>query len=523
MAITRTRQPEKKVFRNLPLALVWVSAIPALLVSPYSNAASWKIVPSLNLSESYTDNVNLASSGAKKDDFITQVNPGIFIAGTGSHLKAKLNYTMQNLARSRGGNSIDTNHQLNADAKAELIDHLFFLDGKAAISQQNISSFGAQPVDNLSNTGNRTSVTTYSISPYLRHNFGAVAVSELRYTRDHVGAQAGGFSDSNADNILFNLGSGASFRNVGWGLSYNKQSTDYSNNPGVETETYSGDVRFMISPKLSLTATGGHEKNNYLSTGVNPEGSFWTAGFSWTPTPRTSLAASAGERFFGKTHTFAASHRSRNTVWNMNYSESVTSTRSQFLIPETVNTADYLDQLLSSRITDPLLRQQEVALIIDMFDFPSSTPNNINYLTNRYFLQKQLQASVAIKSAKSTLVLGAFRTLRDAQTAQTMDSQLFLPINLAQNDNTKGIGGNAQWIWRITSRTNINVSAGYTENHSTSTGIKDKNRNMGIGLSRQIQPKINGSINYRHNERDSNQVGGNYRENAISASLNMTF
>lgn len=521
MAITRTRQPEKKVFRKLSLAMVWVSASAALLVSPYSNAASWKIEPSLNLSESYTDNVNLASSGAKKDDFITQVNPGISIVGTGSHLKAKLNYTMQNLARSRGGNSIDTNHQLNADAKAELVDHLFFLDGKAAISQQNISSFGAQPVDNLSNSSNRTSVTTYSISPYLRHNFGATAISELRYTRDHVGAQAGGFSDSDADNISFNLGSGAAFKSVGWGLTYNKQSTDYSSNPGVETETYSGDLRFMISPKFSLTTTGGHEKSNYLSTGVNPEGSFWTAGFSWTPTPRTSLTASAGERFFGKTHTLAASHRSRDTVWNMNYSESVTSIRSQFTVPDNVSTADRLDQLWSSSITDPLLRQQVVADFISLTGLPSF--GNNNYLTNRYFLQKQLQASVAMKSAKSTLVLSAFRTLRDAQTAQAMDSQLFPPINLAQNDNTKGIGGNAQWAWRINSRTNINVSAGYTENHSISTGIKDKNRNMGIGLSRQIQPKINGSIDYRHNERDSNQVGGNYRENAITASLNMTF
>lgn len=523
MAITRTRQPEIKAFCKIPLALAWVSASAALLASPCSDAASWKIVPSLNLSESYTDNVNLASSGNKKDDFITQVNPGISISGTGSRLKARLNYTMQNLARSRGGNSIDTNHRLNADANAELIDHLFFLDGKAAISQQNISSFGPQPTDNLNNAGNRTSVTTYSISPYLRHNFGAVATSELRYTHDDVGARAGGFSDSKADSISFNLNSGAAFKNVGWGLRYNKQSTDYSNNPGVETETYSGDLRFMISPKLSLTATGGNEKNNYLSTGVNPEGSFWTAGFAWTPMPRTSLAASAGERFFGKTHTVAASHRSRNTVWNLNYSESVTSARSQFLIPATLNTADYLDQLWSSSITDPLLRQQAVANFIGITGLPDSLSNNINYLTNRYFLQKQLQASVAIKSAKSTLLLGAFRTLRDAQTAQAMDSQLFAPANLAQNDNTKGIGGNAQWVWRITSRTNINVSAGYTENHSISTGIKDKNRNMGIGMSRQIQPKLNGAINYRHNGRDSNQAGGNYRENAISASLNMTF
>lgn len=511
-------------FCKLYTPLAWTVTAVALLLSPCSHAADWKITPSLDLSETYTDNVRLSSSGAEKGDFVTQVSPGISVAGTGSRLKVKANYTMQNIAHSNESSQITTNHQLNADGNAELVEHLFFLDGKAGVSQQNISLFGSQPTDNTYITDNRATVATYSISPYLRNRFGSIASSELRYTHDEVRTHVGGLSNSKGDSALFNLSSGPAFSKLGWGLHYNKHKSDYSNTPSVETESYSGDLRFIISPKFSLTTTMGYEKNNYLSTtGTQPEGDSWTAGFAWTPTARTSLEASTGHRFFGKTHSLAASHRSRNTVWSVNYSEDITTNRSQFLIPATISTANFLDQLWSSSISDPVLRKQIVDSFIQQTGLPASLSENINYFTNRFFLQKRLQASVALNSAKSTLVLSAFDSVQESQTAQGMDSILLGTSNLALNDNTKQIGGNALWNWRFTPRTNVNVSTGYSKSRSISTGITDTNRTMGFGLTKQFRPKLNGSVNLRHNERDTTQSGGNYRENSIAANLHMTF
>ena len=59
----------------------------------------------------------------------------------------------------------------SASENAELIKNFFFLNSTANISQQNISLLGPLTTNNENITNNRTTVKTYSISPYIRHNF----------------------------------------------------------------------------------------------------------------------------------------------------------------------------------------------------------------------------------------------------------------------------------------------------------------------------------------------------------------
>ncbi len=534
MVTTRIKRPMNREFRRLHIPLAWTVAALTLSLSSSSYAADWKITPSLDLRETYTDNVRLASTGNEKSDFITQVSPGVSVTGTGSRLKARFSYTMQNLAHASEDSNIRTSHQLNGHGNAELMEDLFFLDGRAGLSQQNISLFGPQTTDNTYLTGNRATVANYSVSPYLRNRFGSIATSELRYTHDEVRTRVGGLSNSKGDSILFNLSSGPAFSKLGWGLHYSKRKTDYSGLSDIDTESYSGNLRFVVTPKISLIATKGYEKNNYLSIGTKPEGDFWTAGFSWAPSARTSLAASTGHRFFGKTQSLAASHRSRNTVWSINYSEDISTTRSQLLgtgeyrIPATIGNKDLLNNAYASLHPDidPASRSQIIDDAIERGSLALRVPAYLSYFTNRYILQKRLVASVALNSAKSTLIVSAFNSLQEAQTTQDVDILLlgmFGTTNQALNDKTKQTGGNALWSWRLSPRTNVNVSAGYARSRSISAGITDTNRTIGLGMTRQFRPKLNGAVNLRHNERDTTQSAGNYRENSIFATLHMTF
>lgn len=530
MAITRTRQPEKKVFRNLPLALVWVSASAALLVSPCSNAASWKIAPSLNLSESYSDNVNLASSGAKKDDFITQVNPGISIVGTGSHLKADASYTMQNLVYAEKSGQDTTRHQLNANANAELVDNLLYLDGRATISQQNTSIFGSQATNNTNVAGNRTEVKTYNVSPFLRNHFGNFAASEIRYTHSESNTGIGGLSDSQMDSIQLDIKNGSSFKTLGWGLNYNNEKATYTNLQDLDREAITGNLRYLITPRFGLAATGGYERNNYVSIGSKPEGSSWSAGVFWAPSSRTSLEASTGQRFFGKTYALNVDHRARSTAWNLGYSEDITTTQSQFQsselfkIPATEGNRDLLEDILTILYpgVDPALRRKKIDDAIERKNLALAFTDDLNYLTNRVFLQKRLQASVAMTGARNTLVLSLFNSSREAQTAQSVDST-FGGAMLSLSDKTKQIGGNAVWSWRINSRTGVNFSAGYSRNSSSSLDRTDSNKNFQVGMTRQFQPKLSGMISLRRNQQSTSGTGGGYQENAATASLSYRF
>lgn len=534
-----------QLFIRLSFPVVCATATAVLLLSQQAIAADWKISPSLNLNETYSDNIKLAPRGSEKSDWVTQINPGISLTGTGSRLKANASYVMQNLYYMEGGGQDRTTHQLNANANAELVENLFFLDGQAGISQQNTSLLGPQAVDNVNATGNRTEVRTYSISPYLRHRFSSFASSEIRYTHGEVSTGTSGLSDSQMDSIQFSANSGTAFRPLGWGLNYSNRKA-----VNLDSELLNGNLRYLITKSLSLTATGGYERHNYISIGTKPKDSFWTAGFSWAPSPktnidisrgenleapfwnagfswapstRTSINASTRQRPFGKAHSLNANHHTRQSAWTLGYSEDITTAQSQFFAPVTIDTVSLLNQLWSAQIPNPATRQIFVDAFMRSTGLPPALSESVNFLSNRVFLQKRLQASVAVTGAKNTLVVSLFNTLRDAQTAQSQDSFLLGAGTLALNDKTKQVGGNASWNWRINSRTNVNFGAGYARNSSPSLGRTDNNKNFQLGMARQFQPKLSGSIALRRNQQNSSQSGSDYQENAVTASLLLKF
>ena len=79
--------------------------------------------------------------------------------------------------------------------KADLINQFLYLDATASSSRQAISAFG--PVHSAAySSANNTQVSTWSISPYLRHRFGSSADLTVRYTRDSVSQGATGLGTS---------------------------------------------------------------------------------------------------------------------------------------------------------------------------------------------------------------------------------------------------------------------------------------------------------------------------------------
>jgi uncharacterized protein (PEP-CTERM system associated) len=520
------------LFHMLSRNLVQAATSTILIFPICSAAADWKIAPKLSLLETYTDNVTLAPRGNEISDFITQINPGISLTGTGARLKVNANYTMQNLFYANQSNQNTIMHQLNAGAKATLIKNLFFLDSTANISQQNISLQGPLTTNNENITNNRATVKTYSISPYVLHNFSNFATTQARYTHNAVYTDAtGGLPGSPSDSILLSLTSGSAFHTLGWGLNYNKQkigglSTSIGGlGTSGESEQYTGNLRYRVSSKFSLTGTSGYQKYSYTSTTGSLAGSFWTTGFVWTPTERTKITANTGKAFFGTTYTLMASHHTRRSTWSLNYNQNITTTRDQFLIPVTIDRASILNQLWTSNIPDPIMRQQTVDAFIRDNGLSASIFDQINVLSNQFFLQKNLQATVALSGKRNTLVFSMFHMLREAQTLGDANSALFGTNSFTLNNNTKQIGGNVLWSHPISPRTSTNISAVYIKSNILGTNQEDETKTLTAALTRQIQPKLNGAVSFRHVDRtsNSNQNGAAYRENAIIASLTMRF
>ena len=136
MKVPDARRRNKALF---PAALSATVAI--LLFSSYSSASEWRVLPRLNLIETYSDNVTLRA-GNPSDDFITQINPGVSLRGLASRYKVDATYVMNNLLYAQNSNFNRIQNQLNANGTGELVKDLFFVDGRAAIAQQNITLVG---------------------------------------------------------------------------------------------------------------------------------------------------------------------------------------------------------------------------------------------------------------------------------------------------------------------------------------------------------------------------------------------
>jgi uncharacterized protein (PEP-CTERM system associated) len=504
----------------LPLAAP-VAAL-ALALAPAARA-ELKFSPSVALTETYTDNVNLAPPDEARHQFIADLAPTFALASNTRRLQLSAAYTIHSYAYAQQDvpNVIHSNRQLQAAAKARLIDELLFVDAAANRGQQSISAFGPLINDNPYSALNRTEVSTWRISPYVVHRFGSAADMQLRYTHDSVDTGTQAFGNTRGDSVAFSLAS-ARERRLGWDLHYDRQRlVDRLAGPS-QSQSAQAQLSYRLVPSLALTAASGYDDYDYETLGGRTRGQSWSAGLVWTPSPRTSLQASAGHRYFGKTYALAATHRSRHTVWSINYNEAVTTSRQQYLLPATIDTASLLDRLFTPNIPDPDARRLAVDAYLRATGLPSSLANNVNYLSNRYMLQKQFQASAAFTGAYSLLVLSAYDTRRTGLSLQQADSDLLGSTLASLNENVRQQGLSAMFTYRLSSRSQAIASAIAGRNDSLATGIRDDNRALRLGVSHLFERNLQGLLEVRRVQGGADLAGGRrYRENAISATLSM--
>lgn len=494
----------------------------ALACAPACHA-ELKFIPRVTLTETWTDNVNLGEPGRAYREFITDLAPGFTLIENNRRLQLAASYQFHTFAYSdkNAPNIYDTNRQLQASLKARVVDELLFLDADAMRGQQAVSAFAAQVADAPYSSFNRTEVSTWRVSPYLARRLGGGTDLLLRYSRDSVEASHHGYGNTHADSATASLSSKPGQR-LGWNLRYDRQHlVDRLAGDSLSTNLTAG-LSYRVQPNLALRASFGNDDYDYHALGGRSGGRNWNAGFDWTPSPRTSLSASAGHRYYGQSRALNALHRSRHTVWTVNYDEAVTTTRSQFLLPATINTADLLDRLFMPSFPDAAERKQAIEAYLRATGLPASLAENVNYLSNRYMLQKQFQASVGFNGAHSLLLLSLFDTRRTALSLQQTDSQLLGSSLSNLNDDVRQKGIGANFNYRLSSRSQANAAFTSSRSNSLSTGVKQDNRALRLGLSRRLQNKLHGSVELRRVQGTANAGGRQYTENAVSASLSMT-
>ena len=517
----RTRRTAGALPRLLPLAAAMLMAAPA-------SHAQWTVTPNVSLLETYTDNVDLREDDLASAQWITELRPSVSIAGESRRLKGSATASWSQYAYSdkdSARNPTDSRRNYDANLLGTIVDQMLYVDASASRSRSNILPFGPSASGNPFSRDNQTDVEAWRISPYLVQRIGRDATMQLRYTRDSVDSGLRSvFGTSTGDTVMLNLASGADLRAFGWGLNYVRQDIENRLVGESSSEAVNGSLRYRFSRVWTATATAGYDTFDFEGPGPGSSGYNWSVGGIWTPSTRTSVQASIGRHLYGQTGSLVATLRARRAVWDIQYGDGITSSRSQHLLPAAVDTAAMLDRLFGSMFPNALERERAIASYMQANGLPASMANDINFLSNRYARDKQLRASVAWRSIRGTALLSAYRSERRAVSDQQSDSPLLGSSLSSLNDNVRQRGANFRYVHRLAARANLQAGADYRYSESLTTGIESRERVFYLRLDRDLGRHLRASLEARRRNGGTDFVGRrDYTENAVVANLTMTY
>ncbi len=493
----------------------------ALFSISAAHAADWKFQPAATLTETHTDNLTLSSSN-RLSDFVTQVTPEIGIQEQGERTNATLDYRMQGNYYAQYSQLDHYYPGLDANANSEILKNTLYLNAGASILQQPFILAAPISTNNVNPTGNIINISTWSITPELKHRFGTFAKMDASYSHGMQHYTAGGpslqannnlntLTGTANDTIDAKLDSGSRFGSLLWGLDLNEIRLSYGNSAITsKLATYTANVGYLFTPKFRIQLTGGYDNDNYVYSGPRPQGRSWNTEVDWAPTSHTKFEASAGHRYFGSTNSFNATHVTRLTSLNASYTQDVTSTILQQPLPA----AAAVGQLLQAQIPNAAARQQQVQNLLAGLGTQGALFGQ-NVITNQIFLLKKFNASLGINLSRTMIVLSAF----NSTSIPLQPPNVLLPGSLNYG-TSKQQGATFSWNYQISPKLTAGANAMLTNITFPGQTFSGNTRFITFGLNRTLSLHLTGSLSLRNNMFTSNLAGPNYSENALIASLN---
>ena len=501
-----------------------VSLFMAMACALPAYAVDWRFEPSVGASATYTDNVN-QSAGNPEDALILSVTPGFNLRSQGSRrVQATMNYSLTGVSRTSENSSTDLFHNLAALGRAELMEDFLFLDGTASISQTLLSLTGS-PADATTNSANRATVGVYSLSPYIQKRFGTFATGQARFSTGGAIFGDNSGSDSVSNTFTAGLSSGPRFNDLSWGLNYSLRQLDSSATGGNSSfERASATAGVALTRKFRIFGTYGQERNEFLNAS-GADGVFYSGGFGWAPSRRTSIEASIGERYFGRTYSLSANHKMRATAIRVSYSEDVSDISQQLLqnsgriywvcggrLHKTPDFNPPAGQAgCAGHYTGTQVASNYITLGVPLSDLIAEGLYG-QALANGIFVIKSFNAGVSWSKSRLGLGLSAFDTKRIFQSISGTE------------DHTQGVSGTVSY--RLSPHTSANGSVSLSRNNTvslTNPSRQDDLATLSLGMSHRFDKDLSGGLTYRYQQRDSDASNSDFNENSLTATATMRF
>ena len=444
------------------------------------HAAEWDNSLGLGVEASYYDNILYAAPGEEVSDKILILTPALEVHGEGARASLDLSYRLQSINYASNNEYDGKYEQYSADSSIELGEDWLFLDLASGRTQRAIAATGVIPIDNIGISSNRTNATTYTVSPYISTRFSENSAMLLRYTRDRISydddVPISPISDARRYDFWL-TGAGM----LDWRISASRNEFDV---PGEDSgaDNYYSDMGLRLSYDTGSQFTPhfsyGVEDNRIQGSVYENGGSYWEAGFAWEISSRTTLSASTGKRFYGKSHAFSLTVAGRYMNINADYSEDVTSDAQGYALRNISNLP------------------------------PGGSYGGFRPITNDPYINKRMAAGVIFSKSKTSLNLSVYSSKRQF---------------LSSGDADRNYGSRLAWGWAISSRTTTSFDVNVQRYKSYYSDITNTLMMLGLSARHQTTETLATEFGYRQRRQDSGGAAYNYRQNILFFSLTAEF
>jgi uncharacterized protein (PEP-CTERM system associated) len=468
------------------------------------------VQPRLGVTETFTDNVNPAS-GSRRADQITELTPGIRVQADTARLKGYADYQVTGYYYARGSYGSRSQNALNAFGTLEALEKRLYVDFSGNISQQAISAFGPQVASGAIVNSNRTEMSTFRVSPYLRGRLGSQADYELRYSSSWTDTKGTLTSRYLMQEWSGRVQNTLAKARLGWSLEASHQDINYNTGTRSNADRLRGLVSYQIIPEVKASVSAGQESNDYLST--SRENKTTTGyGLDWTPTERTLVSAFRERRFFGQGHTYTVSHRMPLVALRYTDTRDVSFLPNQMTSVGRGTVYDLYYAQLASAIPDPVERARQVDALLAATGIAPNTPVTTGLLTSRVTVSERQEFSMVFNGQRNTGTLSVSRSVQSILGAALGSGDFAQTSSITQ----KGLTGT--WAHRLTPRASLTTTLSLLESTAADASLGSaRTKTLMVNYSTPLSARTTFSLGARANQFNSQTVS--YRENALYGSL----
>jgi uncharacterized protein (PEP-CTERM system associated) len=484
-------------------AVTWVSravtgviGIVGLVYAVGAQGGDWTITPTISVSETFSDNANLANNDADPNsDFLTQVSPGISIVGQGGRGSLNLNYSLNQTFSHRDVQDTETNNNLAATGQVEVWNRIAFIDMNASIGQAIERTNGAASNSIAGQNVNRTETRNASISPFFLHHFGTWVETESRFTLSGFSTESDTVEDSRTMSEQLRINSGRRFTQFTWSIdTLNSKTQNNDDEPSSRQRRVDGNVTYILSSKVSLLGGVGYEDIEDTDLDSQPSGLTWNAGIALQPSPRTSARLTYGKRDGENSFDFEASHRlSSRTEITASYSESIETSQRQF-----ANDFSNLFPIGGGQAIDLTSGAIVNLASLEAFGLEEDT-----------FRQRVFRLNISGSRRRNTFGGGLFYEEREFEFTDRIE---------------KAYGGNLSLSRQLSNRLNGNINLSYTHTDSGDVNQRVEDEiNASTGVSYQVRNDLRANLTYNLTFNKVNNAPDDLIENSVTLGLTKSF